>query len=536
VIDPDPVALLDGRLALFAAPPSPGAGYTVDDLLPEVLDQVLALMEADTAAVLLLDPSGRFLVATAARGLEAEVRQGARVAVGTGFAGRVAAQRRPVVVDEVSASTVVNPVLFTAGVRALVGVPLLAGDQLLGVLHVGARGERRFGPADAALLQAAADRVAPVLRSRAREADRAAAQALHRSLWPAALPAVPGLDLAARYVPAGTGGASGDWYDVLTVPTGAVWLVMGDVAGHGLPAAVAMGRLRSALRAYALETADPAELLRRLDRQVRHFDPGVMATVLCAVVDPTCGTMRLSSAGHPPPVVTVGTGPAATVEVPADLPLGVADDRPRRSASLLLTRGATVCFFTDGLVERRGRSLDDGLEVLRRTLHPGPAEAVCATVMAALVGEVAVDDDVAVLVARRTPDGGAPEDLELEAPAVPQSLQPLRHATRVWLADAGIGRDHAGDVLLAVGEAMANAVEHAYGPRRGTVSLRMWTDGTDVLAEVRDSGRWRAPRGRRERGRGLTLVTALCADVRIDRTDAGTTVVLRCAAPDRGAR
>ncbi|GAA2561608.1 ATP-binding SpoIIE family protein phosphatase [Pseudonocardia hydrocarbonoxydans] len=530
----DPVALLDGRLDVLGAPSS-GTGNTVEDLLSDVLDTVLGLMAADTAAVLLLDPSGRFLVAAAARGLEAEVRQGARVALGTGFAGRVAAQRRSIVVDEVSPSTVVNPVLIAAGVRALVGVPLLAGPELLGVLHVGARGERRFDDADAALLQAAADRVAPALRIRARQADRVAAQALHRSLWPAALPAVPGLDLAARYVPAGAGGASGDWYDVLTVPTGAVWLVMGDVAGHGLPAAVAMGRLRSALRAYALETDDPAELLRRLDRQVRHFDPGVMATVLCAVVDPSCGRMSLSSAGHPPPVVTVGSGPAATVEVPADLPLGVGGERPRRTASLLLTRGATVCLYTDGLVERRGRSLDDGLGILRRTLRSGPAEEVCAAVMAALVGDVAADDDIAVLVARRTPGGARPEDLVLDAPATPPSLQPLRQATRMWLADARVDRRRAADVLLAVGEALANAVEHAYGPRRGGVALRMRAEESGIVAEVRDTGRWRAPRGQR-RGRGLTLLDALSDEVRIDRTDDGTTVVLRWNVPDRSGR
>ena len=147
---------------------------------------------------------------------------------------------------------------------AVVGVPMIAGGRVIGVLHVGSLTPRRFTSEDVELLQLAADRAAAAVQSITAQADRAAVVALQRSLVPSALPAVPGAELAARYVP-GRGAVGGDWYDVFTLPGGQVCVTVGDVAGSGLAAAVIMGRIRSALRAYALETTDPAEVLRRLD-------------------------------------------------------------------------------------------------------------------------------------------------------------------------------------------------------------------------------------------------------------------------------
>ncbi len=495
----------------------------VEELLGGVLDGVRVAVPADTAAVLMLDPAGHFLVAVAARGVESEVRQGTRVPVGKGFAGRVAAGRAPVIIDEVTAESVVNPLLIRAGVRTLLGVPLLAGDVLVGVLHVGRLTDHRFGPGDTALLEEVAARVALALRNRTTRTEREAALALQRSLWPEALPAVPGMEFAARYVPAGNGGTSGDWYDVLTTPSGATWVVMGDVAGRGLAAAVAMGRLRSALRAYAIEVADPVELLDRLDRQLQHFDPGVMATVLCAMLDPLGRVMRLSTAGHPPPVVTVGDGlPPVVMDLPADRPLGVGRSRPRRATRLALPPGSTVCFYTDGLVERRHRPISDGIAALEKSMFGGPAEAVCAGVMADLVGDDPVDDDVAVLVMRRLPVDES-RSLVTRMPAVPASLQPLRQTVRTWLSDLGADRVPAEDLLLAIGEAVTNAVEHAYGPRPEEVVLSLVAEDDLAICTVSDTGRWRSPRGTL-RGRGLTLMEALTASLDVSRTDTGTTV------------
>jgi putative methionine-R-sulfoxide reductase with GAF domain len=370
------------------------------DFLPVLLDRARDILHADTAAVLLLDsPSGQ-LVAAAAAGLEEEVRQGVRIPVGRGFAGRVAATGRPVILDHVDHTTVLNPILTAKGISSLLGVPLIAGGRVIGVLHVGSLRPRKFTSDDASLLQLAADRAAVAVQSLRAADDRIAATALLRSLLPAALPAIPGVQIAARYVP-GSGAVGGDWYDVFTLPSGELGVVIGDVAGSGLPAAVVMGRMRSALRAYALETTDPAEVLDRLDRKMQHFEPGALATILYAVLDPALDRVHLSSAGHLPPVVAVPGDTGATVDLAPGLMLGV-DPRARRQVTTVkIAHGAVLCLYTDGLVERRDQPLDDGLARLCGAVAAEEPERVCAAVMGALVGSAAAGDDIALVTLRR---------------------------------------------------------------------------------------------------------------------------------------
>ena len=203
-------------------------------------------------------------MATAASGLEEEVQRGVHIPVGRGFAGRIAAQGRPVVLDEVDHTKVINPILLDKGIRSLMGAPLLAEGKVIGVLHVGTLSPRAFTSDDVDLLQLAADRAAVAVQALTAQGDRAATSVLQRSLVPSALAGGRRLEMAARYV-LGTGNVGGDWYDVFPLPTGEVCAVIGDVAGTGLPAAVIMGRIRSVMQAYALQTADPAELLDRLD-------------------------------------------------------------------------------------------------------------------------------------------------------------------------------------------------------------------------------------------------------------------------------
>ncbi|NMH98755.1 PP2C family protein-serine/threonine phosphatase [Pseudonocardia acidicola] len=376
------------------------AHLDLEELLVELLDRVRELLCVDTAVVLLLDPSAQYLVATAARGLEEELRQGVRIPLGKGFAGRIAAEKQAVIIENVDHTNVLNPILRDRGVRSLLGVPLVAGGVVTGVLHVGTLTPRRFTDEDSMLLQLVADRVALATEARRSQVERTAATTLQRSLLPTALPAVPGLELAARYV-AGDGDVGGDWYDVFSLPTGRVWIVVGDVVGRGLRAAIDMGRLRSAVRAYALESDDPAELIRKVDMQLQLFEPDTMATILCATVDPSREQLRLSCAGHPPPVLARRAQPATLLELPADLPVGVDPRRPRHTTTVALPPGADVCFYTDGLVERRDSSLDAGLERLRSTVFTGPPESVCTTVMFELVGAEPPADDIAVLVLRR---------------------------------------------------------------------------------------------------------------------------------------
>ena len=370
------------------------------DLLTTLLSRVREILDADTAAVLLLDNSGRQLIATAASGLEEEVSQGVRIPVGRGFAGRIAAERRPVILDHVDHGNVLNPLLLEKGIRSLAGVPLLVHGAVLGVLHVGTVHNRVFTTDDAALLQLAADRAALAVQSLQSREDHAAAVALQRSLVPSALPEVKGVEIAARYVP-GSGNVGGDWYDAFALPSGELGMVVGDVAGSGLSAAVIMGRIRSALRAYALEFPDPADVLGKLDRKMQYFEEGdVMATVSYAMLDPDSGQLRVSSAGHFPPVIATPGQRGAVAQIAVDPPIGVADARRRQVTTLALAPGAVLCLFTDGLVERRDEPIDDGLTLLCEAVTPGPPEGVCASVMQALVGSQYPGDDIALLVSR----------------------------------------------------------------------------------------------------------------------------------------
>jgi len=374
------------------------------ELLAELLERTRAILRADTAAVLLLDFSSGELIATAAAGLEEEVRQGVRIPVGRGFAGRIAAEHRPVILDHVDHDTVLNPILWAKGIRTLMGVPLIASGKVIGVLHVGSRTAREFTSEDVELLQLAADRAAAAVQSLMAQEDRVAATALQRSLLPSALPAADGAQLAVRYVP-GEGTVGGDWYDVFTLPSGQLGMVIGDVTGSGLPAAVIMGRMRSALRAYALDTCDPAEVLRRLDRKMQHFEPGAVATVAYAVFDPGLDRVHICSAGHYPPVIAAAGRPAELADVPAGLLIGAARGARRRVATIDVSPGTLMCFYTDGLIERRGHPIDHGLALLRQAVTAQPPDAACAAVMAALVGSEPARDDIALLMFRRSPSG-----------------------------------------------------------------------------------------------------------------------------------
>lgn len=384
-------ALTDVRLELL----------DVDELLHELLVRVVSLLRAETAAVLLLDAASQQLVARAAWGIEEEVRQGVRVAVGVGFAGRIAAERRPVTLERVDPTTVWNPILWRKGIRKMLGVPLLSGSELLGVLHVGRLADAGFTPEDAELLELVAARIASALQTRLFQLERAAGQLVQRSLLPTVLPTPVGMELATRYVPAEAGGVGGDWCDAFVLPSGDLWIMVGDVAGHGLTAAITMGRIRSALRAYALEKTSPEEVLASADRKLQFFDPGETATVLCGVMAPPYETVRLASAGHPPPLLATPGG-ARYVEVPPAPPLGAAEIRPT-TVSVELEPGHVLLAYTDGLIERRGELIDHGFDRLLAAATAAEPELVCGGVMQSLVGDEEPGDDIVLLALRRRP-------------------------------------------------------------------------------------------------------------------------------------
>lgn len=378
------------------------AHLDLETLLVELLERIQVLLAADTAAVLLLDENAGELVATAAVGLEEEVHQGVRVPMGKGFAGRIAAERQPVVLDKVDHSTVRNRLLWEKGIRSLLGVPLLAAGEVLGVLHVGALTPRQFTDENVRLLQLVGDRMALAVQARQSGVERSTASALQRSLLPDKLPDVPGIEFATRYVPGPGTGVGGDWYDVFPLSNQRWGLVIGDVAGHGLIPATVMGRLRSVLRGYALQHNDPAEVLATLNQYARQFEQRAMTTVAYAILDLTDDSLLLSSAGHLAPVVAYPNQAPTMLDFSPDPPIGAFDTHPRRTYRYQVPPGAVLLFYTDGLIERKGSDIDDGLERLRKAVYTGPAEEVCAWIMARLVGAEPTIDDIAVLTVSRS--------------------------------------------------------------------------------------------------------------------------------------
>jgi sigma-B regulation protein RsbU (phosphoserine phosphatase) len=380
----------------------------VEDLLIELLERVRNIVDAETAAVLLLDADTDELVARAACGIEEEVRSGVRVPIGVGFAGRIARSKEPVLLDRVDSTTVANPILWEKGILTMLGVPLLVADELIGVLHVGRLRPEPFNEADTELLLVVAERLAGAIQARQLAVERAATALLERSLLPGRLPKCPGLDFATRYLtPEELVG--GDWYDVFIVPSGDLWVVTGDVAGHGHHAAVVMGRVRSALRAYALLGGDPAEVLEQTSRKVEHFEIDTMVTAVCAVSSFPYSEFRIASAGHPPPLVCPAEGPAAFVDLRTGLPLGVRSVSQRSSSLIPLPVGGVMVLYTDGLIERRGEGLDEGMERLRSIFNGGnatSADAVCQQITRAMMGEGFQDDVAIVAIHRFKEDAG----------------------------------------------------------------------------------------------------------------------------------
>ena len=378
------------------------AHLDTEHLLTELLHRVADILGVDTAAVLLRNVSSDELVATATLGLESEVRQGVRIPLGTGFAGKVAAERRPVKLDRVDHTTVANPILWQRGIQSMLGVPLIAGGELIGVLHVGTLSARDFTSDDAHILQIVADRIALAVQASLLEEERAAARALQRVLLPSALPTLPTLEFSARYVPSAEIGVGGDWYDVFMLPSGRLCIAIGDVVGHGLQAATVMGRLRAAVRSNALHSIHPNEVLEFVDRDLQHFEPSIMATVLFGVFEQSLERLQLSSAGHPVPVVAGSNGTTHFVDLDIDPPLGVEADITRTAVTANIPPGGVMLLYTDGLIERRHTSLDASLEALLNAVVIDSPNSVCRAVMQSLVGDSAPHDDIALLAIRRT--------------------------------------------------------------------------------------------------------------------------------------
>ena len=287
--------------------------------------------------------------------------------------------------------------------------------------------------------------------SEAYQRDHEVAETLQRSLLPESLPRIEGLQLDARYLPASASAAiGGDWYDAVELEDGRVAVVVGDVVGHGLRAAVVMGQLRTAFRAYALLGTSPADTLARLNRLLMKEGAELMATALYLLLDRDTGQLWFASAGHPPALVITREGESRFLEGGRSVPLGTSDIA-YHEAEATIERGSTVFLYTDGLVERRDTSLDDRLAQLATVagIAGGELGDVCDQILGGLLGGKRPSDDVALLALRPEPPTAG--SLELALPADPAALAQLRQRIGRFLDASGADetravRDHAGRV------------------------------------------------------------------------------------------
>ena len=363
-------------------------------------------------------------------------------------------------------------------------------------------------------------------RARHTEREHDVATALQRSLLPDALPDVEGLGLAGRYNAGAVGlEVGGDWYDAVRRPDGIVHISVGDVAGRGVSAAVLMGQLRNAFRALAFEHTSPAEIARRLTRLVPETG---MATATFLALDPYTGQLRYSSAGHPPSLLLdVVTGAVTMLDKASSPPLGWTDTQSIREETLTLQSRMTLLAYTDGLVERRGTDIDDGIARVADVLRLRPelnADQTADAVLEEIVAPIDASDDIALLLLQLD---DVPARVHIEIPSVPTLVRDIRARLRVWLVRRGLNEDQVADTLLAVSEACNNAIEHAYPHEYGQIRVTLEHTAGMLRIAVEDDGRWKATRSDPTRGRGMLIMNETMDRASVASAATGTRVDLQ---------
>jgi serine phosphatase RsbU (regulator of sigma subunit)/anti-sigma regulatory factor (Ser/Thr protein kinase) len=385
--------------------------------------------------------------------------------------------------------------------------------------------QRPFTLEDQTLLTVLAGRLGQGLQ-RVYQVDQQRETALalqHAILGPAHLPAGFAVRYQAASRPLQVGG---DWYDVVDLEDGRIALVVGDCVGHDLAAATVMGQVRSACRALLLGDPSPGAALSGMDRFAARLPGAQCTTAVCAVLNPDTGELVYSSAGHPPPILVYTDGATRMLDDAHTIALGVRPGWLRPQAHVIMPAGATLVLYTDGLVERRRIPLEHGISQVAALVRDGLASTLddlANQIMSRLSPSAGYQDDVALLLYRH------PAPLDLKFPAHASHLAPSRTALRSWLTRAQVRPDQTMNVLIAAGEAVANAIEHGHrhGPE-GIISLSATLLADQLQLTITDTGSWEPPRPAAEtpRGRGITLMRRLMHEVSINSDTAGTTVHL----------
>jgi PAS domain S-box-containing protein len=417
-----------------------------------------------------------------------------------------------------------RPLLDEFGLCAAVIVPLMARGHRIGAMtFVNCRPDHRYDDDDLVFADLIARRVAIAYdNATLYERQCLVADTLQRVSLPERLPEVPGLTIRAHYVPgAREAEIGGDWYDAFYLPDGGLGLSIGDVAGKGLEAASIMNTVRLAIRAAALERLPPGRVLARANNLLLNEKP-TMATAIYGVLDPATNKLTFAVAGHPLPLL-IGPHEELTVQ-PVAPALGILQDASFPEQSLTAGPGSLLVLFTDGLIE-----LDHDISAGEARLRAAARAALeenrgdpATFIVSTLVGPEP-RDDVAILTVNVA--ASPLQAIDLTLPAAPASGRLFRQALRRFCAAVGLEDERALMLQVAAGEAMMNAIEHAYGARSGTIRVRGYVDEDDLVIEVIDQGRWRSPRDD-GRGRGLQIITGLMRKVDIQRSEDGTIVRL----------
>ncbi|GAC1500423.1 MAG: hypothetical protein NVS1B14_04330 [Vulcanimicrobiaceae bacterium] len=442
------------------------------------------------------------------------------------------ASRSAVVLPEASQLTIDSRFkgrMERAGFPSVLVAEVRAADETYGKIALLSQRPGAFDELDSKLAQLMAMRIAVAIQTVStftrehRVADR-----LQRALLPDSFPEVEGVTFGGAYRPAGSEAeVGGDWYDAFRLPDGRIALSIGDVAGHGLDAAVIMGEVRQALRAAAIGADRPSAVLEAVNGVINLRSSIGMVTAIFGYYDPQHCVLRYAVAGHPPPIIATCEG-FAQVLPSGGLPLGAAPSVQSRDWVFSLPPGGQIVFYTDGLIEY-GHDLEAGqnalLEAITEELMAKSGSDPADAIQARIFRDTPNKDDAATLTLTRTTQVSS--EMLLTFSAIPLVSALVRSTLRQVAPILRLPDDETFALLVAVGEAIANAVEHAYGEREpGLVEIKTLTDGSRFIVQVDDHGRWRPFQQREERGRGSPLMHALVDGVQIKSSQTNTSITL----------
>ncbi|MFF4653339.1 SpoIIE family protein phosphatase [Streptomyces sp. NPDC001380] len=427
------------------------------------------------------------------------------------------------------------PYIRPLGATAAAYLPLVAQGRPIGGLGLLYHGKDSFPAEERDLLLALSSGIAQSLqRAMLFDQEHDLAKSLQTAMLPRSLPEVAGFTVAARYRSARTGrDIGGDWYDAVPLPGGRVGVMVGDVQGHDTHAAAVMGQLRIALRAYAAEGHSPATVMARASVFLCELDTDRFATCVYADVEAATGTVRLVRAGHLAPMLRHADGWCRQVPGPVGLPLGLSaqfGDLEYPVTCVELAAGETLLLCSDGLVERPGADLDEGMALLGRSVHEGPRdpEALADRLCEVMAEQTGGEDDMALLLLTRLEGAAGPARLlhQYVAPADPQALVAARHLIREAVHSWGVP-ERSDEVELVADELVTNALRHTDGG--ALLSLRLLAGGRPRLRiEVQDRSsalpRRIEPGWESTSGRGMLLVDRVADVWGVDPRGAGKCV------------